>query len=362
MVLQANPGYRQEIFQAEAGNNPQDQAVMRAMRGKQLPQIGRIEVSVMDEAQPRWLAFLGNDLDYIVVPPDFIPRAIPAGKLPPDLMLRGILHQSEVAPGTFYSFFNMDDAVVGGYGTEKIALRRAIILGYRLSEDIAQIHNGQALVAQGPISPGVQGYDTSLRGGAGYDPRLARALLDRFGYRDRDGDGYREMPDGKPLVIEKGSTPSSQDQLQDEIWKRSMDAIGIKMAFTKQKWPDLVKAARLGKLQMWNVGWAAQIPDGDSYLQLMYGANKGGNNLGRFDLPAYNQRYEKANQLPPGAERDRLYKEMAWLALGYGTWHMGLHRIDNHLLQPWVLGYKIHPFLTNAWKYMDIDLEKQKNA
>lgn len=38
-----------------------------------------------------------------------------------------------------------------------------------------------------------------------YDPAAARALLDQFGYRDRDGDGYREMPDGKPFTIVRAS-------------------------------------------------------------------------------------------------------------------------------------------------------------
>ncbi len=367
IILLANPDFREEKFSAQANANaPEmeaklDQAILKAMQGKTLPQIGRIEVTVMDEAQPRWLAFLGNDLDYILVPPEFIPKALPQGKLPVDLQQREIIHQQVVAPGTYYSYFNMEDSLLGGYTPERIALRRAVILGYRLSEDIAQVNYGQALVAQGPISPGVAGYEPQFKSGLGYDPKLARALLDHYGYKDINGDGYRETPDGKPLVIEKGSTPSSQDQLQDEIWKRSMDAIGIKMVFTKQKWPDLVKAGRLGKLPMWNVGWAAQIPDGDSYLQLLYGPNKGANNMARFDRPEFNQRYEKASQLPPGKERDQLYREMALLTAGYSVWHMGIHRIENHFSQPWLQGFKVHPFLTNAFKYFDLDLEKKQN-
>ncbi len=370
IVLVANPNYRHEVFSAQGNGkedkNParneaaQDRAVLAAMQGKTLPQIGRIEISVMDEAQPRWLAFSGNALDYVVVPPDFIPKALPNGKLPAEMEKRGVAHQSVVAPGTFYSFFNLDDPLLGGYTPDRIALRRAIILGYRISENIAQVYFGQAIAAQGPISPGVDGYDPTFRTGQNYDPKLARALLDHYGYKDINGDGYRETPDGKPLQIEKGSTPSSQDNLEDEIWKRSMDAIGLKIVFTKQKWPDLVKAARLGKLPMWNVGWAAQIPDGDSYLQLLYGANKGANNMARFDLPAFNQRYEKANQMPPGKQRDQLYNEMSLLTAGYSVWHMGVHRIENHLAQPWLLGYKVHPFLTNAFKYFDIDLSKKQ--
>ncbi|MBI3230512.1 MAG: bicyclomycin resistance protein, partial [Burkholderiales bacterium] len=320
----------------------------------------RIDISIMDEAQPRWLAFLGNDLDFVLVPPDFVPKALPNGKPPMELQKRGIVHHQFVAPSTYYAYFNLDDPLVGGYTPEKIALRRAIILGYRLDEDIAQVNFGQAVAARGPLSPGVAGYDPQFKTNAGYDPALAKALLDRYGYKDINGDGYRETPDGKPMVIQKGSTPTSQDQVTDEIWKRSMDAIGIKMEFTKAKWPDLVKSARLGKLPMWNVGWAAQIPDGDSYLQLLYGPNKNANNLSRFDLPAFNQRYEKARELPPGKERDQLYKEMAWLTAGYGVWHMGIHRIDNYLIQPWLLGFKEHPFSTHAFKFLDIDLTKKQ--
>ena len=38
-------------------------------------------------------------------------------------------------------------------------------------------------------------------------PPRARVLLDKFGYRDRDGDGWRERPDGQPLLLHIGTTP-----------------------------------------------------------------------------------------------------------------------------------------------------------
>ena len=39
----------------------------------------------------------------------------------------------------------------------------------------------------------------------------AQALLDLYGYVDRDGDGWRDQPDGSPLVIEYATQP---DELQ----------------------------------------------------------------------------------------------------------------------------------------------------
>ena len=36
-----------------------------------------------------------------------------------------------------------------------------------------------------------------------------------------------------------------------------MDAIGIRMAFIKHPWPELMKMAEGGKLPMWSLGWSS---------------------------------------------------------------------------------------------------------
>ena len=56
---------------------------------------------------------------------------------------------------------------------------------------------------------GGYGHDPKLVANTRYDPAGAKALLDRYGYIDRDGDGWRELPDGKPLVIRRGTSPST---------------------------------------------------------------------------------------------------------------------------------------------------------
>src|SRR5271169_2652124 len=58
IVLEANPGYRKVVFDESTPANPADAATARALKGKLLPAIGRIEISVIEEQQPRWLAFL----------------------------------------------------------------------------------------------------------------------------------------------------------------------------------------------------------------------------------------------------------------------------------------------------------------
>ncbi len=93
---------------------------------------------------------------------------------------------------------------MGGYTPEKLALRRAISMGYDREKAISSLAHGQALEATQPVPPALYGHDPKYVAPYGYDPRAARALLDKFGYKDRDGDGYRELPDGKPLTPRAG--------------------------------------------------------------------------------------------------------------------------------------------------------------
>jgi ABC-type transport system substrate-binding protein len=178
-----------------------------------------------------------------------------------------------------------------------------------------------------------------------------------FGYMDRDGDGYRELPDGSRLELKANSTPTARDQQLDELWKRSMDDIGVRISFRKAKWPDLLKEAYLGKLQMWQLGGSAAAPDADTWLTSLYGPNSGEKgNFARFRLAEYDQLYERAKQMPDSPERTKLYQQMAKIVAAYAPWKVNVHRILTDMYYPWVIGFRRPPMLGNHfWKYMDID-------
>jgi ABC-type transport system substrate-binding protein len=63
----------------------------------------------------------------------------------------------------------------------------------------------------------VVGFDANFQLGRTHDPAKAKALLDMFGYVDRDGDGWRETPDGKPLVFEYATGPSQLERLFTQL-------------------------------------------------------------------------------------------------------------------------------------------------
>ena len=277
MSFVKNPNYREVYYDEKAGpNDPEAAAVEKLMKGRRIPMLDRIEVSIIEEEQPRYLAFLGKEHDfYERMNATFAYQTIPNNKLAPNLAKQGITMTRTAAPDITVSYFSMANPIVGGYTPDKVALRRAIALGFNGDEEIRLPFRNQATMAQGPIQPLTYGYDEKFKSEMSeYSPAKAMALLDLYGYKDKDGDGWRDLPDGKPMVIEYATQPDGFSRERIEIWKKSMDAIGIKMVFKASKWPENLKMARADKLMMWGLAYSASAPDGDGALGLGYGPAK----------------------------------------------------------------------------------------
>ena len=359
IVLEANPNYREEYFPQTGESGDRD--LIAAMKGKRLPQVGRVEIAIIEESNPQLLAFDSRELDYANVPADLIPKVLdPGSRLNPAYVQQGVRLARAMQPALSYCYFNMDDPVVGGYTQERIALRRAIVMGLNTPDLINVWYQGQAVPATQPIPPDVAGHSPGFNVNVKYDPATAKELLDRFGYRDRDGDGWRDLPDGGPLVLQMGSSTSGRDRERDELWKKSMTAIGIRIEFIKQKWPDLLKMGRAGKLQMWPVGWITTYGEGDAFMQLLYGGNIGQSNYSRFVNAEYDELYRQSKRVPDGRARNAIYRRMAAIVAAYNPWDLGVYRYENTLVRPWVQGYAKHVYDEHPWKYLDIDTARQK--
>jgi oligopeptide transport system substrate-binding protein len=360
IVLDANPGFREWSYTPSGPIPVESQAIALALKGRRLPFAGHIEISIIEEGQARWLAFLNRELDILdLLPPEFVGEALIDGKLRPELGARGIRHEPFLRPNTWWAYFNMEDPIVGGYTPEKIALRRAIGMGYDVAEFIRVILKGRAVPAKSIVPPDIAGYDPALKTPVKpYDPAAARALLERFGYKDRDGDGYRETPDGKRLTLEMWSPATSLFRQADELWKKNMDAIGLRIVFKKDRTSELRKMARLGKIPMRYDGWNADYPDAENYMQLLYGPNTGGENNARFKLPAFDALYDETRKLPDSPQRTMLFDKMMELIFAYAPFRLSEHRLEDPLIHAWVKNYKPHPIRSQVWQYVDLDPRK----
>jgi ABC-type transport system substrate-binding protein len=358
IVLERNPGYREARYnETPPAADPDAVAMAKALAGRKLPLLDRVEISIVEEQQPRWLAFLNGEHDFLDrLPNEFAPSAIPHNQLSPHLAKQGIKMARAPLVDVTMVYFGMENPVVGGFAPERVALRRAMALAYDTQAELERVRLGQAIPAQSVLPPLLSGYDPAFKSEMSQQsiPR-AKALLDLYGWIDKNGDGWRDQPDGSPLVLEYSSQPDQLSRKLQELWQKAADAVNIRIEFRIAKWPEQLKASRAGKLMMWGVAWGGVSPDGSYFLDLLYGPNKGQANHSRFDHPEFNRLYEQQRVLPDGPEREEIIRRMKLLSVAYMPYKVTSHRVATDLMHAGVVGYRRHPFLRDFFRYVDFD-------
>jgi ABC-type transport system substrate-binding protein len=358
IALERNPGYRERYYDAEpAVDDAEGQAILARLKGRRLPMVDRVEISIIEEEQPRWLSFVNGEADLAYrVGYQFVNQAMPGGKVAPHLAKRGVQGFRYVEAAANYYLFNLDDPVVGGYTPEQVALRRAFGLGLNTQNIIDYAYSGMGTIAQGPTLAHTSAYDPKLKTEVGdYDPARANALLDLYGYKDRDGDGWRERPDGSPLVLDVNTQSQLRDRRIAEVMTKNMKALGIRVRMKVAQWPENLKSARAGKYQMWALGGSSASPDSAGAFQRMDSRQIGGQNMARVRLPELDAAYAKLQELPDGPERLAVFRQAEQIALAYMPYKFTLNRVSIDMAQPQVIGYRHPVFWQDWWQYVDID-------
>jgi oligopeptide transport system substrate-binding protein len=360
LIFEKNPNWRGGTWDFKASSkNAQDELIVKQMQGKPLGQIDRVEIYPIEEEQTRWLAFQNKQLDVLNMPQSFIKQALPAGKLSPELAAEGVRVQRLLDPEYTYTYFLWSDPVWGGTELHKVALRRAAAMAVNRDEEIEIIRKGNAVRAEYLVPPGVAGHKEGYVSSISYNPKLANALLDKFGYK-KGADGYRTTPDGKPFTYKYTSVPTAIEREFDELYKKNMEAVGIRYEAEKEKFADSIKREKRCQITTRGAAWIADYPDGDNFVQLLYSKNIGESNNGCYKSAAFDKLYERSALLPDGPERDAVYLEMQKQFEADTPWSLGVTRYRNQMIRPWVIGYKKHPILLAEWMYFDINTGKGK--
>jgi len=348
IVLERNPGYRERHYDEPHGDP--------ALSGRRLPMLERVEIDIVEQPQPRWLAFLNNEHDLIEqLPAEYATLAAPGGRLAPHLAARGMQMERQLRPSVALTYFAMQDPVIGGIAPPQVALRRAMALAFDSEREALLVRYGMAIPAQGTMAPGVWGYDPDWRSEMGrHDAARAKALLELYGWRDRDGDGWRETPDGAALVIRYATQSDSLSRKLAEQWQLALQAVGLRLQVDVANWPENAKRSRTGQLQMWTFGWLAGTPDGETFLALGYGPYGGQSNPSRFSLPAFDALFDRQHLLPDGPERLATMQQAQRLLIAYMPMKAHVHHIGIDLAQAPLRGYRRHPFVPNFWLWVDV--------
>ncbi len=351
IVLERNPTYRKEYYPATGAPGDREKGLLDDA-GKRLPFVDEVWYTVIPTAQPMWLLFLQGYLDASGIPQEQFDRVI-TGKL--DLsdafMNKGISLEIGSDLDIYYITFNMRDPVLG----KNTYLRQALSLAYD-SDLYNQIYlNGRAINAQGPLPPGVFGYDPAFRNPyKTHDVEKAKQLLAKAGY---PGGVDSRTGTRLELTYDIGSD-STRAREAATFDMRCFEQLGIKMRLQVNTFSQYLERTMKGTFQMTSGGWLADYPDPENFLQLLYGPNKPPNpNAASFSNPEYDALYERIKTMDDTPERQVLIHRMVAIAVEECPWIFNVHTPSYVLRHSWYKNGKNNSISGNYKKYVRIDVK-----
>lgn len=168
---------------------------------------------------------------------------------------------------------------------------------------------GRASVQNSPIATQFAAYDGKNPNQYKFDPKKAKELLDEAGYKDKDGDKFREDPDGNKWVLHLNYPTGNQIRERSApIIKEFLENVGIKIDMRQPKeaaayYDDLEKNAQDWDLYL--AGWSLDSTDPDP-SGLWY--SKAAYNYSRWNDPDADKLVNEANE-PPKAFDEEFRKQ-----------------------------------------------------
>lgn len=376
MILTRNPNFHGENFPAE--NNITNDPKMLSRKNQPLPFIDQYIFSLEKESIPRWSKFLQGYYDVSAINSDSFDQAIQINEkgepqLTQQMKEKKIFLQTSVSPNIYSFGFNMLDNVVGGYSERAKKLRQAISIALDVEEYIAIFLNGRGIPAQGPIPPGIFGYQS---GEKGIDPYVyewknneaerksivvARKLLAEAGYPNG-----RDSKTGKPLILNYDTVAnSSAEEKSESDWMREQFAkLGIQLNIRFTQYNRFQDKLRTGNIQIYFFGWSPDYPDPENFLFLFHGpqgkVKHGGENVSNYENPRYDALFNQMKSLPNNAERQKIIDEMLTILQEDSPWIWGFYPKSFLLGQSWVGPMNLDTMANNTLKYQWIYPEIRK--
>ncbi|MCK5226216.1 MAG: ABC transporter substrate-binding protein [Planctomycetes bacterium] len=346
--LVRNPNFRGELYPSEGEPDDLEQGFL-ADAAVQLPMVGRISFMLIEEDQPRWLQFLRGKLDASGIPKDNFNQAIDASKsLTPEMKQHNIHLKTFRDPSTFWLGFNMEDPILG----KNKPLREAISYALDRQKYIELFWNGRDEAAYGFIPPLMKAYNPQIsKIGKSYNPSKAVQLISEA----------EKIYGGKlpTLILSTGGTDTLSRQM-GQFWQRCFKDVGLDVEIRYMDWPTFQDKVKTKSTQMFGLGWIADYPDAENFLQLFYSKNVSpGTNNFNYSNPDFDRIYEQVAVMPDCPQRTEFYRKAEQIVIEDCPAAFINHRVAYVLHHDWVANYKPHVFQYGLSKYRRIDTAKR---
>ena len=377
MRLLANPNYHETFYPSLSKEEQKKAKIPDALlvdSGKKLPLVEEVIYDLEKESIPLWNKFLQGYYDASGISSDAFDQAVQISAsgsmdLNEQMRAKNIQLKGSVQPSIFYMAFNMVDPVVGGYSESAKKLRQAISIVQNQEEYISIFMNERGIAAQGPIPPGIFGYE---EGEAGTDKIIynwregkrvrrsleeAKKLLSEAGYSN----GISSKT-GKVLKLHYDVTATGPDDRALMDWRRKQfDKLGIQLMIRATDYNRFQDKVRKGKAQLFSWGWNADYPDPENFLFLLYGANASvdtngaGINASNYKNPEFDKLFDKMKTMQNTTERKKIIEQMLDIVREDVPWVWGFHPKSLLLFHQWNKNIFPNAMANNTLKYRRVD-------
>lgn len=315
--------------------------------GKQLPFIDRIVQYVVDDPATTWMMFLSGQFSYSAISRDNWDAVItPGHDLVEKLKEQGVELLSSPTLDLYYIGFNMDDPLVG----KNKKLRQALSCAFN-PELLVKYYNGRVAPVYGPLPDPLAGFKPKPTDYS-FNLEKARQLLAEAGYSNGiDPATGRRLE----ITLELGGATPDMRQAVD-LMAGMFDKIGVVLKPSYNNWPAFLDKMNRRQAQLFELGWVADYPDAENFLQLFCGANASpGPNHSNYVNPVFDKLYEQMRVMLPGPEKDRLCEKMADIVIEDCPWIYMYQPMDFAVVHDWLKNYSLHDFPYTMVKYRRVD-------
>ena len=233
---------------------------------------------------------------------------------------------------------------------DDVKVRQALNLAID-KEEIASIVLGDLVEpADGILPPNFPGYDESVQGYE-FDPVRAKQLLDESKY----GDDLDNIP---PITITTpgsfGANVSLDMEVILQMWERNL---GITAEFQQTEFATFLKDLHKGRFQMFDIGWIADYPDPENFLDILF-HSESTNNHTHYSNPEVDALLMKARLETDTGLRYDLYNQAEQMILDDAPWvPLWFDGESKLLVKPNVHDYLLPPLIIPRYRYIYLTAE-----
>jgi oligopeptide transport system substrate-binding protein len=351
--LVRNPEFRQEYYPCE-GTAADSALGLLADCGKRVPFVDVLQMRYTEEDYASWMLFLTKQRDASGIPQETFEAVVTPDKALAEKwkkQLVGLKTYSE--PAVYWLAFNMEDPILGA----SRSLRQAICLGFDVESMVEVLYNGRGKRAVNTVPSSFKGH---AEAGPGpyyrHDLAAAKAKLAEA-EKELAAKGLLEngrIPELKVDVV--GDAGTAYTSRHADFLRQQFAMLGLRLKVVYNDWPTLQRKVHNKQAQMYNMGWHADYPDAENFLQLYYTGNidKGTNNC-NYSNPEFDSLYETVRVMQDSPERTALYARMIRI-LNEDCPVLLLTEPERFTLSyDWMMNVKPHPVGYGYTKYHRID-------